>query len=364
VATVRKRGRAWQATVRGPDGRERTKTWAKKVDAERWASTQEADKARGQWIDPRAGSVTFGDYAKAWAASQVWRPGTERSVSIRLEKHILPTLGDVPIGALRTSLLQAWVKDRSEELAPSTLQLLVRILRSVLRAAVADRVIAINPADGLKLPRIERPKIVPLTVEQVIAMRDAMPARYSAAVVIAAGAGLRPGELFGLTVDRVDWLRRTITVDRQLVTLKGTRLAPPKTTSSVRAIPVPEVVLQALSAHVGTYHPGPDGVIFTPNRDTHVSASSAGHVWRRSAGRAGLPRDADGWHALRHFYASVLIRAGESVKVVQERLGHASAAITLDTYTHLWPSDEDRTRSAVATALENLADMPRTEAHA
>jgi integrase len=254
------------------------------------------------------------------------------------------------------------VKDRAQELAPSTVHVLVGVLRSVLRAAVADRAIAISPADGLKLPRVERPKVVPLTAEQVASMQDAVPARYTAAVVVAAGAGLRQGELFGLTVDRVNFLRRTITVDRQLVTLKGTRLAPPKTAASHRTIPVPDVVLQALSAHVATWAAGPDGVILSAERGTHVSQSSASHIWRKAARRAGLPDDADGWHSLRHFYASVLINAGESVKVVQERLGHSSAAITLDTYTHLWPSDEDRTRSAVATALADLADSSRTAA--
>jgi integrase len=291
----------------------------------------------------------------------VWRPSTARGVRIRLETHIIPSLGEVPIAALRPSLLQAWVKARSEVLAPSTVQVLVGTLRSVLRAAVADRAIASNPADGLKLPRVERPKVLPLRVEQVTAMRDAVPARYSAAVVVAAGAGLRQGELFGLTVDRVDWLRRTITIDRQLVTLNGTRLAPPKTPSSVRTIPVPEVVLQALSAHVASYPAGRDEVIFTSQRRAQVSDRSAGHMWRKAAQRAGLPQSAT-WHDLRHFYASVLIRAGESVKVVQERLGHASAAMTLDVYAHLWPSDEDRTRAAVATALEHLADFPRTTA--
>jgi len=73
-------------------------------------------------------------------------------------------------------------------------------------------------------------------------------------------------------------------------------------------------------------------------------------VWRPAARSAGIPSGV-GFHALRHFYASLLIRHGESVKVVQNRLGHASAAETLDTYSHLWPDSEDRTRQAVDAVL-------------
>ena len=352
MATVRRRGASWQATVRGPDGRERTKTYERKVDAQRWASVMEADKARGQWIDPIAGRVSFGQFASAWAAGQVWRPTTAEGVRRRLEHHVLPYLGDVPLATLRPGQLQAWVKGRSEELAPSTVQVLVQTVRSVLLAAVNDRLIASSPANGLRLPKAEHTEVVPLSVEQVTAVREAMQERFQAAVTVAAGAGLRQGELFGLSVDRVDFLRRTITVDRQLVTVtgEGPHLASPKTESSRRTIPVPDVVLSAMSAHLSKFPTGPDGLIFTTERGQPVTRNRSGHLWRAAAKRAKLPEDTS-WHDLRHFYASVLIRAGESVKVVQKRLGHASAAVTLDTYTHLWPSDEDRTRGAIESVL-------------
>jgi integrase len=360
MATVKKRGKAWQATIRGPDGKERTKTWAKKVDAERWANTQEADKARGTWIDPTAGRVTFGHFARQWAASQLWQPATTAGVGTKLEHHLIPQLGDIPMASLRPSQLQTWLKGRSEVLAPSTVRALVQTLRSILKAAVADRIIAASPADRLRLPPVEQEKVKPLEVRQVAAVRAAMPPRYRASVTLAAGAGLRQGELFGLTVDGVDWLRRTITVDRQLVTItgKGASLAPPKTASSVRTIPVPDGLLQALSAHIAAYPPGRDGLLFTTGRGNPVARQEATSLWRRAADRADVKGAS--WHDLRHYYASVLIRAGESVKVVQERLGHTSAAMTLDVYSHLWASDDDRTRAAVEDALGTLADISRT----
>ncbi len=82
-------------------------------------------------------------------------------------------------------------------------------------------------------------------------------------------------------------------------------------------------------------------------------------VWQQAAKKAGLPAGA-GFHALRHYYASLLIRHGESVKTVQERLGHTTAAETLDTYSHLGPDSEDRTREAVDRVLGHSADSVRT----
>ena len=76
---------------------------------------------------------------------------------------------------------------------------------------------------------------------------------------------------------------------------------------------------------------------------------------------AGLPAGT-GFHALRHYYASLLIRHGESVKTVQSRLGHASAVETLDTYSHLWPDSDDRTRDAIDSVLGFTADALRMEA--
>jgi integrase len=105
--------------------------------------------------------------------------------------------------------------------------------------------------------------------------------------------------------------------------------------------------------------------VFTNERGGLVQQHPFAIVWEASRDRAGLPS----WgtpHDLGHYYASLLIRSGASVKVVQRRLGHASAKTTLDIYGHLWPDDEDRTRAAVdaglGTALEAPAASPRPEA--
>ena len=193
-------------------------------------------------------------------------------------------------------------------------------------------------------------------------MAEAVAPRYRAMVILAAGSGLRQGECFGLTVDRVDFLRRTVTVDRQVVVHAGSppHLAPPKTKASYRTVPVPQVVLDALAAHLAAYTSGLEGLVFTNDKGEAIRRTSFGEMWRKAAKVAGLPVGT-GMHDLRHTYASLLIRKGLSVKVVQARLGHATAAETLDTYGHLWPDDEDRTREAVEDALSGLG-QPRQPA--
>lgn len=353
ASVERWKGNRWRARYRTPDGASRSQVFQRKVDAERFLTSVEHRKLTGEYVDPGAGRITLRDYAEQWRSSQVQhRPNTAALVEGHLRVHVYPTLGDRPIGSLRPSEVQAWVKDRADLLAPSTVALIYSYLRSIMRAAVDDRVVTRDPCVRIKLPKVEHKRVVPLEVEQVDAIRAALPARYRALVTLASGTGLRQGECFGLTVDRVDFLRRTVLVDRQLIIAPGQswRLAPPKTAASVRTIPLPQVVADALAAHLAAFPAGEDGLIFTNEAGGPIRRSAFGGVWRPAVARAGLVVGTR-FHDLRHFYASLLIRYGESVKVVQERLGHASATETLDTYSHLWPDSEDRTRAAIDSVL-------------
>jgi integrase len=353
VASIDKRANGkWRARYRErPGGPQRTKQFNRKVDAQRWLDAVAGDLARGTYIDPSGGRVTFGAYAEQWRASQVHRPSTAARAETTLRCHVLPFLGERPLGSIRTSDLQAWAKGRSEVLAPSTLRTVHQLVSAIFAAAVVDRLIASSPAVGVKLPRDERDEVVPMTSQQVQAVAEAMPARYGALVVAGAATGMRQGELLGLTVDRVDFLRRTIRVDRQLVTISGQPpyLAPPKTSSSSRTIPAPAVALEALGRHLERFPAGSDGFIFTDAGGQPIRRPHVGHVWRKATREADVAGHT--FHDLRHFAASALIAAGCSVKVVQRFLGHTSAKTTLDVYGHLWPDEEDRTRAALDAAL-------------
>jgi integrase len=359
VASIKKRpdGR-WRARYRDPAGKEHAKHFDRRVDAERFLTTVEHSKLTGGYVDPRAGRITVRTYVEQWRAGQVWRPSTAASVETAMRRHVLPRFGDRPLASIRPSEVQAWVRELSDTLAPATVKLAYRFFTQAMRAAVTDRVIATSPCTGVKLPEITRERVVPLELVEVAALADAMPARYRALVTLGAGTGLRQGEAFGLTVDRIDFLRRTLTVDRQLVLLPDPHLAAPKTKASIRSVPLPDVVLGALSRHLAAFPS--DGFVFTNESGESLRRSVFSRIWRRAVKTAALPAGTS-FHDLRHHYASLLIRHGESVKVVQARLGHASASETLDTYSHIWPDSEDRTRAAVDSAWRAGADSSRTE---
>jgi integrase len=181
-------------------------------------------------------------------------------------------------------------------------------------------------------------------------------------VAVGAGCGLRLGECLGLRLSRVRFLDRELDVAEQLVLLPGAppKLTPPKTTSSIRTVPLPTTVALALSAHLAAHPADPDELVFRSKVGGPIWPNSFREsVWVPAVRRAGLPAGTR-YHDLRHFTASALIATGQSVKVVQAVLGHASAAMTLDVYAGLWPDSEDRARDAIDAAFAAPADQVRT----
>jgi integrase len=377
MASIKKREDGkWRARYRDAGGREHAKHFARRVDAQRWLDEVTASVVTGQYVDPKAGRISFKTYAEQWREAQVHRQSSADHVETMLRRHAYPTLGDRPLSSVLPSEVQAWVKRLSagstdrKPLAPSTVGVVHGIVSSVFKAAVRDRRVMANPCEGTKLPTVERRKVAPMTTEQVEILRTEVPDALSALVTFSAGTGMRQGEVLGLTRDRLRLLgaNPVVVVDRQLVTLRSgkTEFGPLKTKASYRTIPLPKVVVEALNAHLAVHDVAADGLVFTLG-GLPITRQTFGHAWRPAAAAAGLTEaTGQGSHALRHYYASLLIRFGESVKTVQVRLGHATAAETLDTYSHLWPDSDDSARAAIDAAMtaraEAFADSLRTEA--
>jgi integrase len=253
------KGKRWQVRWRDAAGEQQKENFAKRSQADTRAATIEADLARGLYVDPAAGKESFRSVAERWRTSAVHRGGTSSRVERALRLHIYPTFGDRPVVTIRPSEVQAWVKDRSQVLAPSTLRVTFAYMVTVLHTAVRDRTIALNPCAGIKLPEVRRAEIIPLHVDAVRALIEAAPPRHRAMILLAAASGLRQGEVFGLEVDCIDFLRREVTVRQQLITPdKGVAeeetpepyLGEPKTYESYRTVPLAAVAVDALAAHL------------------------------------------------------------------------------------------------------------------
>lgn len=396
-------GKRWQVRWRDASGKQRKENFDKKADAETRAATVKADLDRGLYVDPAAGKESFRAVAERWRTSAVHRSTTASRVERGLRNHVYPTFGDRPVASIRASDVQAWIKDRAQVLAPSTLEVTYAYLITPLRTAVRDRIIASNPCDGIRLPRQRKAEVAPLHERAVRALIDVAAPRFRALYLLAASSGLRQGELFGLEVDCVDFLRREVKVRQQLIDPDdgAPYLGEPKTHESYRTVPLTKAAVDALAAHLEQF-PAPEvkiedrtdprkprertaRLLFVNQYREVVRRGAWSQVWARShrhankalaeaydtahaawvrSGkpeggkpvRAEVPKGAS-LHDLRHFYASLLIKHRENVKTVQKRLGHSKPSITLDTYTHLWPDDEDTTRAAVEAVLGDVPPL-------
>lgn len=366
MASIQKRpdGR-WRARYRDETGKEHARHFPRKIDAQKWLDGVTASVVTGRYVDPRAGNLTFATWFATWEERQVWARGTRLSAAQALQST---TFSDVPMKKILPLHVQEWVTAMAKRgLAPKTIKVRANFIRSAFIAAVKNKIIADDPSEGLQLPRERRREasmVIPAP-EQVAAALDAADDWFRAYVGICAFAGLRLGETSGLQVGDVDFLRRTITVSRQ-VQGENRRVAEVVTPKhgSERVVYVPERLVQMIAVHVETVgvHSDERWLFSTGGHLWHRGI--AGHHWRQLRARTGL--EAFTLHDLRHFYASALIASGCDVVTVQRSLGHAQPSITLNTYSHLWPTAEDKTRTAandlMTAVLGDPADSLRTNA--
>lgn len=344
-------------------GPERTQHFARKVDAERWEAEMKVALARGTYLTADEMKVTLGQYVVTHIGRQIWR---ERTVALATGAlgHAETYFGaNRPLAAIRRGDVEAFVVKMSKRFAAGTVRTIFQHLRTLMRSALADGLISVDPTMKIKLPAASSELVIP-TTEQVRGLIAASSSMSSTAVMLGAHVGLRAGEVQGLFVSDVDFLRRTINVRRQLdgrstvMTLCDT-----KTSASVRSIPVPESVTDALAAHVAQHGKGRDGVLIHDDGE-YMSDNALNWQWRRAQIGIGLEAGALRFHWLRHAFASSLISAGCSVKAVADAMGHQNPTITLQTYASLWPGDEDRVRAAIDSAWWAADDRPASTAKA
>jgi integrase len=341
----------WRARYRYDSGKEHSRHFDRKIDAQQWLDQVTSTVVTGTYADPKAGRITFAAFFGEWSARQVWAPGTVLAMS--LAARSVPFAGK-PMKQVRRSDVETWIKQMDAAgLAPGTIKTRYVNVRSVFRAAVKDRVIGSDPTDGVRLPRGRRADVAmsiptPDEVGQLMAVADE---RFQPFIALCAFAGLRLGEAAAVQLGDVDFLRRSLKVSRQVQRVNGgaVDVRAPKY-GSERVVYLADSLVNVLAEHVTAHGTtGKDRWLFPGEGDDPPHQNTVGYWWRktlRDAGLAGIKL-----HDLRHFYASGLIAAGCDVVTVQRSLGHAKATTTLKTYAHLWPTAQDRTRKAAESIM-------------
>ncbi|MPZ60496.1 MAG: tyrosine-type recombinase/integrase [Propionibacteriales bacterium] len=371
MSFVKKRGKSWRARYRGPDGRERSKSFGKKIEAERWLARQETLMASGDWTDPALGRVPFGSYAQDWLNGRSdLKPKTRFQYQYMLDRYVVPTWGNVQLAKITFEGVSRWVTQLVESgTGPSAVRQSVFVLSAALDHAVRARRIRANPARGIGLPKAPRRDYVILShgqVRQLAAEADGLrteetkgQSRDGLVITFLAYTGLRWGEMIALRARDIDLNRRRVDVRRAFSDVGGRLdLGMPKSSRSLRTVPLPAFLAAALREHLE----GKDAtaLVFTTPSGTPLRQAN----WRRTVfvpacERAKVP-EGFRMHDLRHTAASLMIQAGYPPKGIQEILGHASITTTLDLYGHLFPGDLDRW----VDQLDAAAEQSRTQSRA
>jgi integrase len=364
--TRRKNG-GWMAqyTAYTAEGRKR-KTLYGKTRQEVAAKLAKALSDRENGLIMEAGNQTLGEYLNRWLNGSVKgsvKDKTFNDYEWLVRKHIAPALDRIKLRALSPIHLQGLYQAKLEAgLSPSTVRHLHVVLHRALDQALRWGLVPRNVSEAVDLPKLQKKEIRPLSGDEGRRLLEAARGdRLEALYVLAVHCGLRQGELLGLRWEDVDLETGTLQVRRTLTTTKGgSRFTAPKTAKSRRRIKLTAGAVDALRRHhdrqfeestrlAGLWQDY--GLVFATTTGTPINPSNlTSRSFKPLLERAGLPDIR--FHDLRHTCATLLLSKGVHPKLVQELLGHATIAITLDTYSHVLPGMGDQTANAMESALE------------
>jgi integrase len=337
----------YRVRYRDPAGRERAKSFARKVDAERFLRHVEADLVRGQWVDPDHGRATVSELADRWfATTATLKPKTREDYRSLLDNHVLPAFGDRPVSSIDTLAVRGWLAGLvSGGLSASRAKHAYYVLFAVLEAAIQAGALLRNPAAGVRVPRSQRREMQFLSAAEVERLAEAVVPPYGLLVRFAAYTGLRAGELAALRVKRLDLLRGTVRVVESASEVGGRLVLGSTKTYAERTVRLPRFLRDDLAVYLAGQPRDPYGFVFTAPKGGPLRHNNFyQRIFCPALARAGLPAPVR-FHDLRHTCAALLIAEGAHPKAIQAHLGHSSIQVTMDRYGHLFPD-----------ALEQLAD--------
>lgn len=374
--TVIKRGASWSVVLDlGRDGAgRRVRKWhsgyRSRKDAERARVELLSQVHQGTYVAPS--KVSLGEFlVEEWlpAKRSTVKETTLASYEMHVTKHITPRIGGAPLTTLGPAQLNAFYaellasgrRSGSGGLSPTT----VRRIHATLHKAMADAVrwgrLARNAADQADPPRAAQAEMSIWTREELRAFLDGVRGdRLFAAWLLAATTGMRRGELLGLRWSDVDLEAGTVSV-RQIRTVArySVLTVAPKTDKGTRTIALDGETAAGLRAHrvaqmeerllLGPGYRNDEDLVFTRPDGTPIHPERLSSMFRQLCRRSGLP--AVRLHDVRHSYVTALLAAGVPLKVVSQRVGHASPMVTMTIYQHVLPGDDRAAAEAGARAI-------------
>lgn len=367
MASIRKyktaKGTAWRVQYRSPDGRSRTKQgFPTKKLAEAWAADNTVTINTGDWIQPEQGRTTVGELIDTLFTISEWKESWRARLENTRDTHVVPRWGTTPVTRVQQTDVRAWLAEltvndyasrdaqgrwtgATKPMSGSSKRHCLTVLAGALDLAVTDRLIRTNPARGFPLPKKSAAKQIYLTSGQVKLLAE--DSSQPDVVWTLATTGMRFGELAGLQVGDIDFSARRISISRNAVWVNNrTVVGTPKTAEGARVITAPEFVFTMLKRRCRNKLPS--AWVFSDSAEPLKRPFAPGHWFPQAVSRcvaSGVLTDRVTLHDLRHTAASLMVQSGTNVKVVQRQLGHASAAVTLDTYASLFDEDLDALRA-------------------
>jgi len=309
----------------------------------------------GAYVSPS--KLTVGDYLDRWLQDCRGNiaPNTAQTYVWFVDKHIKPTLGQIPLTTLKPDHLQRLYADKLASgrrdgrggLGSRSVRYIHSTLHKALKSAVKMGLIARNPADSVDIPKVTRHEMRVMSESDIhIFLEYAKSTQYYALFQFALFSGMRRSELLALRWSDLDLLLCQASVSRTLHQLHNREIIirQPKTAKGRRLVALTPSTVAVLSEHRDEQEKlrqslgmtlSDNDLVFSQIDGKPLLPDSVSHAWRNLARRTGLKGIR--LHDARHTHASLMLKQGVHPKIVQERLGHATIAITLDIYSHVVP---------------------------
>lgn len=349
------KGKRYRVRYRKPDGAQTDKRGFKtKREAELFLASTTVSKASGDYMDPTQSRRTVSTFAEQWKSGRLasLKPSSQTVMEAAWRNHVEPRWGSRRVATIRSSEVEDWISELSRSgKAAQTVRRAALVLSSVLSIAERDRIIVRNPVKGAQLPAKTKKPHRYLTHQQVDLLVSK--SQEPDLTLALAYTGLRWGEVAGLKVHHLDFLRRRIAVEDNAVVVSGTYVTGTPKSGHRREVPIVPFLIPRLARMCeGKTR---DAYVFSddsfPTKYPHATSG-----WFIKAVRSAQEDDKTfptlTPHAMRHTAASLAISAGANVKAVQRMLGHASAAMTLDVYSDLFDDDLDSVAQRMSDARE------------